>query len=58
MSQLFGINKDRLSLAQDGRQKHHEDEVNRVNLNQLGIQTDLTKFRALGKEPVNMVERL
>ena len=50
--------RPRLSLAQDGQHKHHEDEVNRVSLNQLGIQTDLTKFRALEKESFNMMERL
>ena len=55
--------KNKKLAAQDGRHKHHEDEVNRVSLNQdlnfkLGISTDLTKFRALDKESVNKVERL
>ena len=47
--------KNKKLAAQDGRHKHHEDEVNRVSLNQdlilkLGIWTDLTKFRALDNE--------
>ena len=55
--------KNKKLAAQDGRHKHHEDEVNRVSLNQdlnfrLGIRRDLTKFRALNKESVNTLERL
>ena len=55
--------KNKKLAAQDGRHKHHEDEVNRVSLSQdlnfkLDILTDLTKFRALDNESVNTLEML